>query len=169
VETSKTKNERCEQAEARAAGKVGMREPKKRQGSVLKCRASSRTRKRGRDAVNLSAEQGIAMHSLTSHATGPGDLESASAKRILVVVVALIVEVVVGERVVVSSLFFSPTRSGHSPGRGRWHAPSSRHLRALLSVCGRCSFGGLGCCPCRVRVCRCRGCGSLSVCVCMTC
>ena len=30
------------------------------------------------------------------------------------------------------------------------------------------SFGGLGCCSCRVRVCRCRGCCSLSVspCVC---
>jgi len=35
VETSKTKNERCEQAEARAAGQVGMREPKKRQGRLL--------------------------------------------------------------------------------------------------------------------------------------
>jgi len=46
------------------------------------------------------------------------------------------------------------------------HAPSSRHLRALLSVCGRCSFGGLRCCSCCVRVCRCRGCCSLSVCVC---
>jgi len=57
------KKERCEQADARAAGQVGMREPKKRQGSVLK-ETSSRTRKRGRDAVNLSAEQGIAMHSL---------------------------------------------------------------------------------------------------------
>ena len=38
------------------------------------------------------------------------------------------------------------------PGRGRWHAPSSRHLRALLSVCEGCSFGGLGCCSCRVCV-----------------
>ena len=36
-----------------------------------------------------------------------------------------------------------------------------------LSVCGRCSFGGLGCCSCRVRVSRCRGCCSLSVCVCV--
>ena len=44
-------------------------------------------------------------------------------------------------------------------------SPSS--LRALLSICGRCSFGGLGCCSCRVRVCRCRGCCSLSVCVCV--
>ena len=35
----------------------------------------------------------------------------------------------------------------------RWYAPSSRHLRALLSVCGKCSFGGLGCCSCRVCVC----------------
>jgi len=26
--------------------------------------------------------------------------------------------------------------------------------RAVFSVCGRCSFGGLGCCYCRVRVCR---------------
>jgi len=32
-----------------------MREPKKRQGSVLK-ETGSRTRKRGRDAVNLSAD-----------------------------------------------------------------------------------------------------------------
>ena len=40
-----------------------------------------------------------------------------------------------------------------SKRRGRWHAPSSRHLRALLSVCGRCSFKGLGCCSCRVCVC----------------
>ena len=30
----------------------------------------------------------------------------------------------------------------------------------------RCSFGVVGCCSCRVRVCRCRGCCSLSVCVC---
>jgi len=29
----------------------------------------------------------------------------------------------------------------------------SRHRRALLSVWGRCSFGGLGCCSCRLRVC----------------
>jgi len=36
VETSETKNERYGQAEARAAGQVGMREPKKRQGGVLK-------------------------------------------------------------------------------------------------------------------------------------
>jgi len=34
-----------------------------------------------------------------------------------------------------------------------WHAPSSRHLRALLSVCAGCSFGGLGWCSCRVCVC----------------
>jgi len=34
VETSKAKNERCGNAEARAAGQVGMREPKKRQGSM---------------------------------------------------------------------------------------------------------------------------------------
>ena len=42
---------------------------------------------------------------------------------------------------------------------------------ALLSVCGGCSFGGLGCCSCRVCVCvcRCRGCWSLSVCVCVSC
>ena len=56
METPKTKNERCEQAEARAVGQVGMREPKKRQGSALK-ETSSRTRKRDRDAVGLSAEQ----------------------------------------------------------------------------------------------------------------
>ena len=49
------------------------------------------------------------------------------------------------------------------PGRGSWHAPSSCHLRALLSVCGRCSLGGLGCCSCRVRVCRCRGCCSSAI------
>ena len=30
--------------------------------------------------------------------------------------------------------------------------PPPRPMRALLSVCGRCSFGGLGCCSCRVRV-----------------
>jgi len=60
-------------------------------------------------------------------------------------------------------------RCGHPPGRGRWHAPSSRHLRAMLSVCGRCSFGGLGCCSCRVCLCRCRGCCYLSVCVCVNC
>jgi len=47
------------------------------------------------------------------------------------------------------------------------HAPSSRHLRALLSVCGGCSLGGLGRCSCRVCVCRCRGCCSLTVCVCV--
>jgi len=46
-----------------AAGQMGMREPNKRQGSVLK-ETSSSTRKRGRDAANLSAEQGIAMHCL---------------------------------------------------------------------------------------------------------
>ena len=34
-----------------------------------------------------------------------------------------------------------------------WHAPSSRHLRALLSVCGGGSFGGLECCSGRVCVC----------------
>ena len=43
--------------------------------------------------------------------------------------------------------------------------PASRHLRALLSVCGGCSFGGLGCCS--RRVCVCRGCCSLSVCMCV--
>ena len=37
------------------------------------------------------------------------------------------------------------------------------HMRLL----GRCSFGGVGCCSCRVSVCRCRGCCSLSVCVCV--
>jgi len=51
----------------------------------------------------------------------------------------------------------------HTQG-GRWHAPSSRHLRAVLSVCGRCSVGHLGCCSCRVRVCRCRCRGSCCVC-----
>jgi len=43
------------------------------------------------------------------------------------------------------------------------HAPSSRHLRALLSVCGRCSFGGLGRCSCRV----CVGGAVLCRCVCV--
>jgi len=47
----------------------------------------------------------------------------------------------------------------------RWHAPSSRHLRALLSVYGRCSSGGLGCFY--YRVFRCRGCCSLSLSVCV--
>ena len=37
--------------------------------------------------MNLSAEQGIAMHSLNSHATGPGDLEPARADQILVVTI----------------------------------------------------------------------------------
>ena len=43
----------------------------------------------------------------------------------------------------------------------------SLHIRAVLSVRGRCTFGGVGCCSCRVRVCRCRGCCSLSMCVCV--
>ena len=56
-------------------------------------------------------------------------------------------------------------RRGHPPGRGRWYAPSSRHLRALLSAFGRCSFGVVfSSCAC---VCRCRGCCFLSVCVCV--
>ena len=76
-----------------------MREPKKRQGSVLS-ETGLRTRITGRDAENLSAEQGIAMHCLKSHATGPGDLEPANAKKILVVV--LVIEGV-EELVVVSS------------------------------------------------------------------
>jgi len=66
----------------------------------------------------------------------------------------------------IHTMFTRWLRRGHPPGRGRWHAPSSRHLRALLSVCGRCSSEGLGCCSCRVCRCRCRGCCSLSVCVC---
>jgi len=32
----------------------------------------------------------------------------------------------------------------HRPSRGRWHAPSSRHLRALLSVCGEVFVWGSG-------------------------
>jgi len=40
---------------------------------------------------------------------------------------------------------------------------SSRHLRALLSVCGTCSFGGLGCCSCRV----CVGVGGVVLCRCV--
>jgi len=49
--------------------------------------------------------------------------------------------------------------------RWRWHAPSSRHLRELLSVCGRCSWGfGVLFVSC---VCRCRGCCSLLLCVCV--
>ena len=51
------------------------------------------------------------------------------------------------------------------PHGGRLSALIHKYLRALLSVCGRCSFGGLGWCSCRV--CRCRGCCSLSVCVCV--
>jgi len=47
----------------------------------------------------------------------------------------------------------------------RWDAPSSRHFRALLSVCGRCSFGGLGCCSSRVRVCV--GVGGVVLCRCV--
>jgi len=56
----------------------------------------------------------------------------------------------------------------HPPGRGRWHAPSSHHLRALLSVCARCSFGGLGCCSCRVLLSVCGRCsfGGLGCCSC---
>jgi len=46
-----------------------------------------------------------------------------------------------------------------------WHAPSSRHLRAFLSVCGGCSFGGLGCCSCRV--CVCVGVGGVVLCRCV--
>ena len=87
METSKTKKG-CGQAGAKAAGQVGMGEPKKRQGSVLNV-TSWRTRIRGRDAVNLSAGQGIAMHSLNSHATGPGDLEPASTNFIVVVGVVI--------------------------------------------------------------------------------
>ena len=55
---------------------------------------------------------------------------------------------------------------GHPPGRGRWYAPSSRHLLALVSACRRCSFGvlfSLCACVCvvvgGVVLCRC-------VCVC---
>jgi len=66
-----------------------------------------------------------------------------------------------------SSLFTWMLIRGHTPGRGRWHAPSSRQLRALFSVCGRYSCGSLGCCSCRVRVFWCRGCCSLSVRVCV--
>jgi len=59
--------------------------------------------------------------------------------------------------------------ASHILGRWTWHAPSSRHLRALLSVCGggvRLGFWGVVLVVC---VCRCRGCCSLSVCVCVTC
>jgi len=35
VETPKPKNEKCGQSKARAAGQVGMREPKKKQGASL--------------------------------------------------------------------------------------------------------------------------------------
>ena len=51
---------------------------------------------------------------------------------------------------------FTPPLASPVGGRERWHVPSSRHLRALLSACGRCSlcfFSLL--CAC---VCRCRGC-----------
>jgi len=47
------------------------------------------------------------------------------------------------------------------------HAPSLRHLRALLNVCGMCWFWGFGCCSCSVYMCRCRGCCSLLVCLCV--
>ena len=44
------------------------------------------------------------------------------------------------------------------------------YLRAVLSVCGRCSFWGVGCCSCRVRVCRSRGVlFSVGVCLRVTC
>ena len=39
--------------------------------------------------MNLSSKQGIAMHSLNSHATGPEDLEPASANIILVLAVVI--------------------------------------------------------------------------------
>jgi len=41
-------------------------------------------------------------------------------------------------------------RRGHPPRRGRWHAPSSRHLQALLLLSGSlvCSFVGLLSCVC---------------------
>jgi len=55
----------------------------------------------------------------------------------------------------------------HLDACGRWNALSSRHLRALLSVCGRCSFGDLGCCSGRVRVSGVLF--SVGVCVCVTC
>jgi len=60
-------------------------------------------------------------------------------------------------------MFTSAYLRGHPPGRGRWHAPSSRHLRAWLSVCGRCSFGVLflSC------VCVSVGGVALAVCVCV--
>jgi len=61
------------------------------------------------------------------------------------------------------------TTEGNSRASRESGSLCSHSLRALLSVCGRCSFGGLGCYSCRVRVCRCRGCCSLSVCVCVTC
>ena len=53
---------------------------------------SWRTRKRGRDAVNLSSRQRIEMHSLNSHATGPGDLEPASANVTFMLVVEVGIE-----------------------------------------------------------------------------
>jgi len=65
-------------------------------------------------------------------------------------------------RTYICKLMYSQNRlrRGHPPGRGRWHAPSSRHRWALLSACGRCSFGGLV-----VRVCvPVSGVFSLSVC-----
>jgi len=48
-------------------------------------------------------------------------------------------------------------RPQDSPSASPATAPSSHPLRALLSVCGGCSFEGLVCCSCRVCVCRCRG------------
>jgi len=41
----------------------------------------------------------------------------------------------------------------HPPGYWRWYAPSSRHLRSLLSEGGDSSCGRLWCCSCRVFVC----------------
>jgi len=70
-----------------------------------------------------------------------------------------------GRRTSNYTLFYFFFFFGHPPGRERWHAPSSRHLRALLIVCGRCSVGGLGCCSCRVRVCV--GVGGVVLCRCV--
>jgi len=60
-------------------------------------------------------------------------------------------------------------RRSHPPGCGRWYAPSSRHLRALLSVCGGCLFGGLVCCSCCVCVSVSGALFSVGVCLCVTC
>jgi len=100
------------------------------------------------------------------------------------------VRMVWGSFLIAAAALKTPTRNGYNvqgvnltfptsslPGRTTrtplftlpLFTPSSRHLRALLSVCGRCSFGGLGCCSCCVCVSVSGVLFSVSLCVCMTC